>query len=323
MTPQHRNHIELASLAAIWGASFLFMRLGAAEFGAITLAFLRVAGASLLLVPLLVMRGEWPALKANAGRIALVGMTNSALPFICFAYAAQSLTAGLSAIFNATTPLWGALIAALWLDERLARSRVVGLAVGFFGVLWLAWDHAHLTSLLFGQGTANEPNRPGQLLPIAACLAAAVLYGFSANYTRRHLAGVPPMALASGSQLGSALALLLPACWYWPASHPGLVPWAAAVALALVCTAVAYILYFRLISRAGSTYAMSVTYLVPAFAVLWGWLMLGEALTPAMWTGCGVILLGTALSNGVLGASRRISKSGQPSTSGIPGRPPR
>ncbi|MFM2066295.1 MAG: hypothetical protein RLZZ584_1204 [Pseudomonadota bacterium] len=310
MTAGHRNHIELLCLAAIWGASFLFMRLGATEFGALALAFLRVAGASLLLVPLLVMRGEWPALRANAGRIALVGMTNSALPFICFAYAAQSLNAGLSAIFNATTPLWGAVIAALWLDERLARTRVVGLGLGFMGVLWLAWDRAHLTDMLLSRWTGAtvavqpSPASLDLLLPVGACVAAAMLYGFSANYTRRYLGGIAPMALASGSQLGSAIALALPALLHWPASNPGALPWAAALALALVCTGVAYILYFRLISRAGPTYAMTVTYLVPAFAAGWGWLTLGEALSPAMWTGCGVILLGTALTTGMVGRSK-------------------
>ena len=315
MTPRHRNHLELATLAAIWGASFLFMRLGAAQFGALALAFLRVAGASLLLVPLLLARGEWPALKANAGRIALVGMTNSALPFICFAYAAQSLNAGLSAIFNATTPLWGAAIAALWLDERLARSRVLGLGLGFLGVLWLAWDHAHLSELLFGHGLAGGVVMKGGtaakehavldvLLPIAACIAAAMMYGFSANFTRRHLTGVAPMALATGSQVFSALALALPAAMHWPEQAPGATPWAAAVALALLCTGVAYILYFRLIGHAGSTYAMSVTYLVPAFAALWGWLALGEALSPTMLAGCAVILLGTALTTGMLARRR-------------------
>lgn len=314
MKPRAMDHVELGCLAAIWGASFLFMRLGAAEFGAMALSFLRVAGASLLLLPLLLMRGEWPALRAKAGPIALVGLTNSALPFICFAYAAQSLNAGLSAIFNATTPLWGAAIAALWLGDRLARPRVIGLGIGFLGVLWLAWDHAHLTELISAHwtGTASDPASPALdvlafLAPIAACLAAALMYGFSANFTRRHLAGVAPMALATGSQLGSAMLLALPAAGHWPAHNPGATPWAAALALALLCTGVAYILYFRLISRVGPTYAMSVTYLVPAFAAFWGWLVLGEAITPAMLLGCAIILLGTALTTGVLTPGRRTS----------------
>ncbi|MEY4750313.1 MAG: hypothetical protein RIQ60_2527 [Pseudomonadota bacterium] len=316
MTPRHRNHIELATLAAIWGASFLFMRLGAGQFGAFALAFMRVAGASLLLLPLLLARGEWPALKSNAWRIALVGMTNSALPFICFAYAAQSLNAGLSAIFNATTPLWGAALAAVWLKEGLARSRILGLALGFLGVLWLAWDHAQLGQLLFNDDggslavSAHSRRVPDDrselsvLLPVGACIAAAMMYGFSANFARRHLSNVAPMALATGSQLFSALGLALPATLYWPAQTPGAASWAAALALAILCTGVAYILYFRLIAKAGSTYAMSVTYLVPAFAVLWGWLVLGEALSGAMLAGCAVILLGTALTTGMVGARR-------------------
>jgi drug/metabolite transporter (DMT)-like permease len=183
---------------------------------------------------------------------------------------------------------------------------VIGLGIGFLGVLWLAWDHAHLTELilLHWSGESATTGAPLDMLaflaPIAACLAAALMYGFSANFTRRHLAGVAPMALATGSQLGSVLVLALPAASHWPAHNPGSTPWAAALALALVCTGVAYILYFRLISRVGPTYAMSVTYLVPAFAAFWGWVVLGEAITPAMLVGCAVILLGTALTTGVL-----------------------
>ncbi|MFM2121366.1 MAG: hypothetical protein RL722_2834, partial [Pseudomonadota bacterium] len=234
-----RDALELATLAAIWGASFLFMRMGAVEFGAQALAFLRVAGASLLLLPLLLWRGEARALLQYRWRIGLVGLTNSALPFICFAFAAQSLGAGLSAIFNATTPLWGAVIGVLWLGDRLERSRWLGLAVGFAGVLWLAWDHAHLGSRLghlFGPADVVAGVHPepawAMLAPILACLAAAVMYGFSGNFTKRHLQGIPPMALACGSQLGSALVLAIPAGLAWPAQSPGPVPWWAAGALA-------------------------------------------------------------------------------------------
>lgn len=284
-----RDLVELLVLAAIWGASFLFMRLGAAAFGPVPLAAVRVVGATLLLLPVLAMRGEWPALRKHWKPVLVVGMTNSAIPFLCFSYAALSLGAGLSAIFNATTPLWGALFAWLWLKDRLDRWRVLGLALGFAGVAGLAWERASF-----------KPGAESTGLAVLACLAAPLLYGWSANFTKKRLQGVPAMALATGSQLASAIALALPGAWLWPAQAPPTGAWAAAIGLALLCTGIAYILYFRLIAHAGPANAMSVTFLVPAFAVAWGALFLHEAISLSMAIGCAVILLGTALATGLL-----------------------
>jgi drug/metabolite transporter (DMT)-like permease len=286
---KRRDLAELLSLAAVWGASFLFMRLGAAEFGPVALSAVRVIGASLFLMPVLAMRGEWPALRQHWKPIFFVGLTNSAIPFLCFSYAALSITAGLSSIFNATTPLWGAFIAWLWLKDRLTPWRVLGLVIGFAGVLGLAWEKASF-----------KPGAEAVGFAVLACLAAPLLYGFSASFTKKRLTGVPPMALAAGSQLSSAIALVLPGVWLWPAHTPSAGAWAAAVGLALLCTGVAYIMYFRLIANVGPANAISVTFLVPAFAVLWGALFLHEAITPAMVLGCSVILAGTALATGVL-----------------------
>lgn len=282
---------ELVALAALWGASFLFMRLGAGEFGPLALSALRTLGATLLLLPLLVSRGELGALRQHWRPIALVGLANSALPFLCFSYAALTLSAGMSSIFNAATPLLGTVFAVLWLKDRLTAPRAAGLAVGFAGVLWLAWDHAHMAP---AAGAAH----PG--LAVAACIAATVLYGFSASFTKKYLSGVPPMALATGSQVSAAIVLAGPAAWAWPATAPSALAWSSAALLALLCTGVAYVLYFRLIRSAGPSQALTVTYLIPAFAVLWGALFLGEAITPAMVGGCAVILTGTALATGLL-----------------------
>ncbi|MEW6704744.1 MAG: DMT family transporter [Pseudomonadota bacterium] len=286
---KQRDITELVTLAAIWGASFLFMRLGAGEFGPVALAMVRVVGASLFLMPLLAMRGEWPALKAHWKPIFFVGLTNSAIPFLCFSYAALSITAGLSSIFNATTPLWGALIAWLWLKDKLNGWRVLGLAIGFAGVLGLAWEKASF-----------KPGAESTGWAVLAVLGATLLYGFSASFTKKRLTGVPPMALAAGSQLSSALALLLPGLWLWPQQMPGATAWTAALGLALLCTGAAYVLFFRLIAHIGPANAISVTFLIPAFAVLWGAVFLGERITPAMVVGCAVILCGTALATGVL-----------------------
>ncbi|MCY7316392.1 MAG: DMT family transporter [Rubrivivax sp.] len=286
-----RNLLDLTLLAALWGASFLFMRLGAHEFGPLVLAFLRVTGAALMLLPLLAWRGEATALRGAWRAIAAVGVMNYALPFALFALAALVLSTALMSVFNATTPIWGALVAWLWLGERLTPSRWLGLAIGTAGVVALSWGKADMRPGEHGVSAA---------VGIAACVVASVLYGVAANVSRRYLASLPPMALAAGSQLAASTVLLVPALATWPTVNPGPKAWLAVAALAFLCTGLAYALYFRLIVRAGATQAMSVTFLIPAFALLWGWLLLDETPTLATLAGCTVILLGTALATGLV-----------------------
>jgi drug/metabolite transporter (DMT)-like permease len=286
-----RDLADLVVLAALWGASFLFMRMGAAEFGALPLAFVRVAGASALLLPLLWLRGQGPALARHWRPVAVVGIANSAVPFTLFALGALVLGTGLMAVFNATAPLWGALIAWLWLADRPSASRVFGLAVGFAGVLALSYGKADLRADASGISPA---------IGIAACIVATMFYGFGANYAKKAAAAVPPLAVAAGSQAAAALVLAPLAWWAWPATPPGMRSWLAALMLAVLCTAFAYILYFRLIARVGAARAISVTFLIPAFAALWGFVFLREVPTAAMLAGCAVILLGTALATGML-----------------------
>jgi drug/metabolite transporter (DMT)-like permease len=278
---------ELLLLAAVWGASFLFMRLGAAEFGPVALSALRVGGAALCLLPLLQWRGQMAELRQHWRPILVVGVLNSALPFLCYGYAALSVTAGLMSIFNAATPLFGAVVAWLWLNDRLSASRIAGLVVGFAGVAWLAWDKASF-----------KPGGSGWA--VLACIAAALMYGVAASFTKRRLTGVAPLAVAAGSQLGAVLVLVLPALWWWPRATPSATAWVATLLLAVLCTALAYVLFFRLIAHIGPARAISVTFLIPAFAVLWGALFLAEELGASMLLGCGAILLGTGMSTGLL-----------------------
>ncbi|HEY1092613.1 MAG TPA: DMT family transporter, partial [Burkholderiaceae bacterium] len=203
-----RDLLELLFLAAIWGGSFLFMRLAAPEFGAVTMAGLRVAGAALVLLPLLAHRQGLSELRANAGPLLVAGFFNCALPFILFSYAALSITAGLSSILNATTPMWGALVAWVWLSQRLSGLRILGLVIGFGGVAFLAWDKAS-----FKDG--------GSGLALLACLAAALCYGIGANYVKRRLPQVGSLTVATGNVLGAALLLALPATLLAPAQMPG------------------------------------------------------------------------------------------------------
>lgn len=290
--------LELISLATLWGASFLFMRLGAGEFGPVALSFVRVLGATALLLPLLARQSQLGALRTHWRPIFVVGLTNSALPFLCFSYAALSINAGLSAVFNAATPLFGAVIAWLWLKDKLTPARIAGLVIGFGGVLWLVWDQA-----------AFKPGASSSGWAVLACLGATVLYGFSASFTKRYLTGVPPMAVAAGSQLSATLFLALPALWWWPQQMPSAQGWLFAMVLAVACTGLAYLLFFRLIAHIGPANAISVTFLIPVFAVIWGAVFLGERVNLAMALGCAVILLGTSLATGVLRPPSKVPQA--------------
>jgi len=286
---------ELVLLAALWGASFLFMRVGAPEFGPIALAAVRVGLASVMLIPLLASRGQLAELRTHWKGLLLVGALNSAIPFVLFTFAALSITAGLSSIVNATTPLWTAVVGFVWLRQGLTPLRVLGLVIGFAGVAFLAWDKAS-----FKPGADHSG-----LWAVLACACATLCYGIAANATKRTLVGASPLAVATGSQLAAALMLALPAAWLWPAALPGAVAWGAVLALATLCTALAYVLYFRLMSRVGPTNAVSVTFLIPLFAMLWGALFLGEAVTAQMVAGGAIVLVGIALALGLVGGKAR------------------
>ena len=281
---------EFTLLAALWGASFLFMRLGAAEFGPLPTAGLRVALATVFLWPIMLYKGQWPALRRHWRPVLLAGITNSAIPFALFSWAVLHIATGLTAILNASVPLFGALIAWVWLGDRINRLRWVGLAIGFVGVALLA------SRAPAGTGFKSD----SAYWAIGACLLASFFYGVSASFARRYLMGVPPLATATGSQLGAALGLALPTLWLWPAQMPGPRAWGAIVAIAVLCTGIAYILYFRLIANAGPSRALAVTFITPVFAVLYGAVFLGERITPWM-IGCAlVIVCGTLLSTGLV-----------------------
>lgn len=284
---------EFILLAAIWGASFLFMRLASDALGALPAAGLRVSIAALALSPLLIWRGQWAHVRQRPLAMAVVGVLNSGAPFALIAFALHTLGTGLSSVLNATVPLFGALVAWAWLGERPARTQALGLLIGFIGVALLASDKAGFRPDVSDLWT--------RALAVSASLAACLCYGLSASFTRRHLVGVPPLATATGSQIGAALALALPTWWLWPAQWPTPGVWAALLAAGLVCTALAYILFFRLIERVGAARALTVTFLIPVFGTLYGVLLLGEHLTAWM-LGCAVLVgLGTALAMGLIG----------------------
>ena len=281
-----RDATDLILLAALWGASFLFMRIAAPQFGPLPLMGLRCAIGAAVLVPLLAWQGGMGVLRSRPVALGVVGLLNSALPFALFGFATLTLTAGFAALLNATTPLWAALVAYVWLGHSTTRRQLLGLAIGFAGVVML----------VAGRG-AFVPG--GDLLAVLAALAATVSYGLSTAYAQRYLSDTPPMALAAGSQIGATAVLAVPAALTWPVRLPDAGAWLALLVLGAASTGLAYILFFRLLTRAGAPVATSVTFLVPIFAVVWGGLFLGERPTLAMLVGGAVILTGTALVTGI------------------------
>ena len=283
--------LEFIVLAAIWGASFLFMKIGARQFGAIPTAGIRITIGGLFLLPFLIQRGQWPIFRQHWKIIFLVGLLNAAIPFACFAYALLSISTGLSAIMNATVPMFGALIAWAWLKDRPPLPRILGLVIGFSGVAMLAWDK--ISAPAAGQGHAAA-------LAVLACVLAVTCYGLAASVAKKYAAGLPSLVSATGSLLGASAFLLPLTAWYWPAEAPTAQAWWSVSILGILCTGLAYVLYFRLIEKVGPSKALSVTFAIPAFAVFYGVAFLGESVTPWMVLCAAIILVGTSLAVGLL-----------------------
>lgn len=286
------NLLELLVLGAIWGGSFLCMRIAAPEFGPLALIFLRVGIAALVLLPVMRTAAVRSTLRTKAWPLFVVGITNSALPFTLFAYSTLTLSAAFDAILNSSTPIWTALVALVWLKTPITRLQLAGLAIGVAGVLILLWDK-------IGVGAGDST------LAVLAVVAATMLYGFSINYSKQALVGINPFVVVLGTSLFGTLAMLPFALATWPTVNPSSHAWAAVLVLSVVCTAAAYILFFRLIASAGSAYAASVTFIVPVFGMLWGALLLGEVITLSMLAGCVVVLVGAALASGKISWPRR------------------
>ena len=297
LKPQnYKSSLELLLLAAIWGSSFMFMRVASPEFGPIVFTTLRTGIAAIFLFACLVLYKETKALKGRWRQIFIVGALNTAIPFALFGYAILTLTAGKTSVLNATTPMFGAIVAYIWFKDKLTLSSALGLLIGFIGVYLLVSENLHFDSNSTEQSAENNA-----LLPTLAAMLAACCYGISANYTKKHFTGIKPLALAAGSQI-SATAMLLPiSLFFIPETLPSTNAIASVLLIGIICTGVAYIIFFRLIAQLGPTKAISVTYLIPAFGIFWGAMFLGETINFMMLVGGGVTLLGVALTTGVLG----------------------
>lgn len=274
---------RLVCLAALWGGSFAFIRVAVPALGPIWLAESRVALAFAALFAVALIRRDVPSLAAHWRAFLAIGTVNSALPFALFSFAEQFISASNAAILNATSPFFGAIVAAAWLGEPLRARKLTGMALGLAGVVLLV-------------GWQTEPLSASMLIASLACLAAALCYGIGSVYAKARMTGIPSFAIAVYSQLAAAI-VLAPALPFVPPPS-ALSPLVAAnvLALALASTAIAYLLYFRLIADVGPARALTVTFLIPLFGVLWGAVFLREPVSINMLSGCALILAGTWLA---------------------------
>ena len=288
-----RDVVELLLLSLLWGAAYLFMRAAVPAFGPAPLVALRLGLAALILLPIMVLRGGIPELLAHPRQLLILGIPYTALPFMLLGYASLHLTAGLIAVLNATAPLFAALIAHFLLKERLGRARAWGLCIGFVGVAVLMW------------GSGSFKSNSG-MLAVLAVLCTSLSWGLGAHYARKHLPSVDVMVMTVGSLTAASLFLAPFAVATWPAENPGARAWAELAFLGVASSGLGFLLYFRLLRRIGPVRAMSVTFLNPVVALASGALYLGEQVTLQMVLGGAVVLLGTALSLGLIGGPAQV-----------------
>lgn len=273
---------RLILLAAIWSSSFIFMRVLSPVLGAATVAGLRllIAGSAMLFYFWITRFDcKW---RPHWRHYVVIGLVNSSIPFFLYAFAALHIPASYSVIFNSTSPLFGAIFSAFWLSDRMTARRMIGLIIGAVGVALVSKVGAAQMDAMF-------------FWAVAACLVAPMCYGLSGVYVKKFAAHIEPMAIAGASQMLAGLALI-PAIVAMPPS--GAITAAVVLnllALALLSGAIGYLLYYRLLADVGATRALTVTFLMPAFGMLWGVIFLREAITPAMVGGAVMIVGGTNL----------------------------
>ena len=288
-----RDWLILGSLALIWGGAFFFIGVAVRHVQPLTYVWLRLTIAAAAMWLFLRFKGQGLGLPAGAwGSIFLLALLNNAVPFALFGWGQTHIASGLASILNATTPIWGVVVAHfLTHDERMSPRKIAGVLLGFGGVAVMIGP-----SLLASLGSSAV----AQL----ACVTASLSYALAAVWARRfRTMGVSPLSVTTG-QLTAGAAMMLPVAMLvdhpWTHAFPPLTAWGAIVALALLCTAFGYVLYFRLIETSGATNALLVTLLVPPVAILLGGLFLGEHLAPQDFAGLVLIALGLAAIDGRL-----------------------
>ena len=278
-----RDISELIFLSAIWGSSFLFLRLTSPVFGPIFLIEMRVLSGLAVLLPLVLFLGKRAEFQKHWKMIATVSLMNMAIPFCFFAFSAVYIGAGLLSIINATVPIFSACVAYVVYQERLSRSSLLGLLIGFLGVVVLMFN-------------PDESFGSSGWLAILSALLACLLYGTAINLTVNNLQGVSGLTITAGGLFVSSLVLLPFAFWTRPEVLPVGNIWWSVFALGIVCTGFGFVMFYRLIDRIGAGRAIMTTYLIPVFSILWGNIFLGESVTLIMVVGCILVLLGVGLT---------------------------
>lgn len=278
------DFLRLITLAAIWGGSFLFMRIAANPLGPAVLIEARVGLAAITLLVISFYHKKILKFMAHARHFFTLGLFNTALPFLLLAYSAQTLNASTLSILNSTAPIWGAIIAALWTKTPLTKSVVIGLCLGIIGVgVLVGWDAANIGK--------------DAIIPIAAAIFAAFSYGIATNYAK-NAPQVEAFDNAHGSMWASVI-IILPLLPFIPLREsPSADILTSVFLLGVVCTAFAYLLYFRLIADVGPSSALSVTFLIPVFGIFWGHVFLNEVIGLNTVFGSIMVIVGTMFVTG-------------------------
>ena len=276
--------LRLICLAAIWGGAFIFTRVGAPILGPTLLIESRVGLAALFLVVVsLIIRSDLQV-RENWNHYLILGFVNAALPFLLFGFAAQTLSASLLSILNDTSPIFGAILGALFAGQMLSKRKIFGLGLGIAGVALLV-------------GFEKTSLQPGAGMAVAAALAASLCYGIAATYAKR-ANSVSPFRKTHGSMWAATL-LIAPAVYFFPANEPATMGVMLSVlALGVVCSGIAFLLYFRLVADIGPASTLTVTFLIPIFGIIWGHIFLREEVGWYTLGGAAIILSGTALATG-------------------------
>ena len=293
------NTFDFVLLSALWGGSYLFIRYTVGYIEPIALAEMRMLTASVVLGLLVLSKKEWRqqvfSYRKKLRTLSIVAFFNSAFPFAVITYSMQHMSAGVGAVINSTSPIWTAIVGVIWYRNVMGWSKYLGLVLGFFGIIFLMWGKASFTN--DGLGFA-----------ILASMIGTFSYGISSNYIKHYANDFEPIPMTFITMFIGALMLLLPALTQIPTEPMPISAWAGMLCLGVGSTAIAYILFYRLATNTSATLAITVTFLVPVFGMLWGWLFLNETLTLHMMVGAGIVLLGTGLTVGVINFDRFRTK---------------
>jgi drug/metabolite transporter (DMT)-like permease len=277
----------MVALAALWGGSYLFMRIAVPHVGAEWVVEGRTLAGGLVLAAFIVLTGRGFALARHWRGYAVIGIVGVAAPFWLIGTAVKTIDASTAAILNSTSPIFSAIVASIWIRDRLTIEKLAGIALSIAGIAILV-------------GWTPKPMSAAELLACALCLAACACYGWVSVFTKVHLKEAPSSAISAASCLVAAGALAPFTPWAAVAAPVPALAWGAVIALGVLSTGLAFILYYRLIGDLGPVKALMVTLLIPVFGILWGVLLLGEPITPGRIAGCAIVLAGCSLALGLV-----------------------